>query len=315
MNDTLHQFLREFLVFLPKFLRFLPLFVWAIFGFGVLYSLLESHFRPLAVLWASVLAGARIVTGHWRVAAALFALFLATPIVEAVALFALKLQGQPLLLTAFCWQGFTAAGIAWVATYIHGLTLPLPKRDVRQLRRYRVISLVAGVALFLFAFVLGSGFSVGLQLLRVPPYFQGAYFAHVLQMLIFVPMALIRPALSLGLRGPVRTPLFAATRPPFVVAVWVTALGLPTVVFEWLGMDILRAHASVTSVVVFQVVRAAFNVAACVFFETTTLLLLARETKRFLFPDEGERLTSTGEPSVPNVRLAGSERSARTSSP
>ena len=302
MNDNFHQFLREFFVFLPKFLRFLPLFVWAVFAFGVLYSLLESRFRPLAVLWASVLAGVRIVTEHRRVAGALFALFLATPIVEAVSLFVVKLEGQPLLLTAFVWQGFTAGAIAWIATYIHGLTLPLPHRNTRELRRYRVMSLVAGVTLFLLQFVLASVFSLGLQWLRVPAYFQAGYLTRVLQTLIFVPMALVRPALSLGLRGPVRNALLAAAKPPFILAVWVTALGLPTVVFEWLGVDILRAHYSVASIVAYQVVRAAFSVAACVFFETTTLLLLARESKRFELPDEKEQRRSIG---------SGAERSSR----
>jgi hypothetical protein len=273
-------------LFLPPVLIFLPLVLWAIFAFGVLYSLLESHFRPLAVLLSSLMAAVRIVTGHWRIAAALFALFIAAPIVEALSVFVLNMRGLSLLLTALCWQAVTAAAIAWIATYIHGHTLSLPERSASAQRRYRAMSLVAGVTLFLFGLVFSNMLALALHALGFSLRFHLDYLARVLQTLVFVPMALVRPAMSLGVHGPVRNAVIAAARPPFVVAVWVTALGLPSVAFDWLGVDIVRAHQGVTSELAFQVARAAFQVADCVFFETTTLLLFARETHRFLLPDE-----------------------------
>ena len=127
------------------------------------------------------------------------------------------------------------------------------------------------------------GFSLALQALGVPSRFHLGNLAGMAQTLIFVPMALVRPALSLGLRGPVREALFAAARPPFVIAVWVTALGLPIVAFNWVGADIVRAHPSEWSVLAFKAVRVAFSVFNCAFFETATLLLLARETNKLFF--------------------------------
>ncbi len=114
----------------------------------------------------------------------------------------------------------------------------------------------------------------------VPPRFRPKSFALIAQTLAFVPLALIRPALSLGLRDPVRAAFRAAATSPVSLAVCVIALGLPSVPFAMLGADVVRAHPSFVSVLAFQVASLAFAVVNCVWFETTTLLLLARKTGR-----------------------------------
>ena len=155
MFDILHQFLHS----LPRALRFLPLFAWGTFAFGALYSLLETEFRPLPVLWSSLGVSIRILRKRWRISAALLALFIGAPILEAVAVRTLELRGGPLMLAALVWQAVTAAAIGWIATYIHGDALPLPERGTAALRRYRMMSSLAGLAVF----VIRSALSLGLS--------------------------------------------------------------------------------------------------------------------------------------------------------
>ena len=268
-------------------LQYLPLLAWAVFAFAALFSILETEFRPLAILKASLFATARILTGHWRIAAALLAMFAMTPVLEAVVVQILEVRGRPVMLVALSWQAIEAGTIAWIATYIHGNTMTLPKRDAGEMVRYRVMSLVVGLALFLSGVALANGLVLALVAVGSHPRYHLDWFAHAAQTLIFVPMALVRPALSLGLRSPVRSVVFAAVKPPFAAAVWVTALGFPAAIFNSLGYDIVHAHPGLASVLAFKAAKVVFNVAITVFFETATLLLLARVKDLFHLYDEG----------------------------
>jgi hypothetical protein len=261
-------------------LQFLPLFFWAAFAFAALYTMLETEFRPLHVLVASFVAAARILATHWRIAAALFAVFASAPIVEALAIVGLKLRGQPAALGGLAWQTITAAAIAWIATYIHGLALPLPVRTPAASLRYRAISVAAGVCVFLVTVLFSLGSSLALLTLGLPPRYRADFAARVIQSLLFVPLALARPALSLGSPSPVRAAFAAAARKPLSLGVWVIALGLPALAFEWIGADIVRAHFSLLSVLTFRAAKVVFNVFDCAFFEAATLLLLARARRR-----------------------------------
>jgi hypothetical protein len=290
---------------MANFFQFLPLFFWAAFAFAALYTMLETEFRPLHVLAASFVAAVRILATHWRIAAALFAVFASAPIVEALAIIGLKLSGQPAALGGLAWQAITAAAIAWIATYIHGLALPLPKRTPAVSRRYRAISVAAGVCVFLVTVLLSLGSSLALLALGLPPRYRADFVARVIQSLLFVPLALVRPALSLGLSRPVRAAFAAAARKPLSLGVWAIALGLPVLAFEQIGADIVRAHFSFSSVLTFRAAKIVFDVFDCAFFEAATLLLLA-QAERSGWPDEGDpapRTTSVAFPALEKARL------------
>ena len=274
---------------MTRLLEFLPLVYWAVFAFAALYSVLETRFRPLGVIVASALAAAQILIGHWRIAAALIAVFAAEPIAHVVSLYGLKLRGQPLVLSALVFQAIAAALIAWIATFIHGYALKPPERTPAAARRYRIVSITTCVVVFLIMVGLSVGLSFAIHRIGVPARFRPMFFAQVIETLAYVPLALIRPALSLGLRNPVAAAFRAAVRSPVTMGVWVTALGLPGLAFRVVGAGILHAHPSLWSALVFGAATAVFNVAAGTLFETTTLLLLARKEKRYFFPNEKRR--------------------------
>jgi len=280
---------------MARFLQFLPLFFWAAFAFAALYTILETEFRPLHVLVASFVAALRILATHWRIAAALFAVFASAPMVEALAIGGLKLRGQSAALGGLAWQAITAAAIAWIATYIHELALPLPQRTPAATRRYRAISAAVGVGVFLITVLLSLASSLSLLALNLPPGYRADFVARVIQSLLFVPLALARPALSLGSSRPARAAraaLATAARKPLILGVWVIALGLPMLVFERIGADIVRAHFSLSYVLAFRAAKVVFEVFACAFFETTTLLLFARAARRD-WSDEDDRAPKT----------------------
>lgn len=262
------------------FFQFLPLFFGAGFAFLALYSILELEFQPLRVLRTSLVAAARILRNHWRITAALFAVFAATPIVEALFIVALGGREQPLMLAAFVWQGLTAAAIACIATHIHGHALALPPREPAAQRRYRLTSIAVAEAVFLITVAFSVGSSLALVTLFHSPHGSMDFLAHMVRTVLFVPLALIRPALSLGFQSPLRTAFATAIKPPFIVVVWVIALGWPSLAFEQLGAGIVFVHPSPTSVLAFRAAKVVFNVFYCAFFETATLLLLARATRR-----------------------------------
>ncbi|MCW2283833.1 hypothetical protein M2323_004581 [Rhodoblastus acidophilus] len=268
---------------MSKIFQFIPLFFWAAVGFGALYTLLETTAKPISVLLSSIGAVFRILTRHWKVAAALLVVFVGAPVVEVAVVFGLKLSGQALVLSGFLWQAVTAASIAWIATYIHDLTITLPQRDQRSMHRYRIVSMVTGLGIFLtiVGFSIVSSFTI--QKIGLEGRYGAEFWASLLQTLVFVPLSLIRPAISLGEKNPVRVAFLTAARSPIVLGVWVTVLALPVILFDMVGGDILRAHHSLRAAVVVALAKAVFNVAACAFFEATTLLLFARATNRLNF--------------------------------
>ena len=198
-----------------------------------------------------------------------------------LSVFLLKLDGQPLLLVGLVCQAVVSSGLAWVATYIHGDTLPLPERGADALRDYRVASSLAGLTILLIKFALTVGLSVAVVNLRPRTPVRLDLFVPLLLSVAFVPLSFIRPALSLGLPHPVVAALTAAAKPPFVAGLWVMALGLPAFAFNWIAVGIVGAHPSVFAVIAFRAAKVAFNVIEFTFLETTTLLLLARQTNRF----------------------------------
>jgi hypothetical protein len=264
---------------MAKIFQFLPLLFWAAFGFFLLYTLLETDFRPVGVILRSFAATLRIAR-RWKITLALFGLFGAAPIVAAVVLVVLKIHGQRAILAGMLWQAATAMTIAWIATHIHQHTLILPSRDASAQRRYRLLSSAVGLALFFFTVAYSIGSSIGIQLAHLQGRYGAVFWVQMAQTLLFVPMALIRPALSLGEKTPVRAAFGTAARSPMLLFVWVTALALPAIGFSWIGGDILKAHQSPVSEVVFLASKALFNAIDCIFFETTTLLLFARATGR-----------------------------------
>ncbi len=128
----------ERLIWMAKIFQFLPLIFWALIAFGALYSLLETDFKPISVIVRSAATTVRILVHERKISAALLALFIGAPVIEIIVALGLKMQGQKLIVTGFAWQGLTAAAIAWIATQIHEVTLPLPARDKTAERRYRI---------------------------------------------------------------------------------------------------------------------------------------------------------------------------------
>jgi hypothetical protein len=268
---------------MASFFQFLPLFFWAIVGFGGLYTLLETKTKPISVIFRSAGAAAQIIVRHPRIALALLALFIGTRLVEALIVFGLELRGQSLIYSGLAWQAVSAAAIAWIATHIHGLTLPPIARDEKATRRYRIVSAMTGLGIFLATVLFSILSSLALQGFGLAGHFGSGFWVRLLQILLFVPLALIRPALSFGEKNPVGAAFMTAARSPIVLGVWVTLLSLPALFFDIVSGDVLRAHQSVKAAMLVALAKAAFNVAAFTFFETTTLLLFARSTQRLNF--------------------------------
>lgn len=200
---------------------------------SVFYTAIDSPLRPVQSWILSWRNAFSYPIKHYFVGLLILLIFLMSPTLDFLFGKYLRLPAWMLLSVAWGWQALAAGMLGFLAVRLHFEALeddPVVKRAAYAANRRREWWAFA-IAVGAFLALLGANFGLAFLASLLPRAWQPLGFTlnGWLRALIFVPLALIRPALSLGARKPVRSAFVGFSRRPVSFLIWVSALGVPAI--------------------------------------------------------------------------------------
>ncbi len=252
----------------------------------MLHTAIESPILPLQSIFRSWIGAFRYLFENREVALALLCLFLAAPALQILFVRIIAASPSVLLAAGIAWQAITATLIAFLALRIHDWVLTKGSERYKRRPEREVWAMVYGLTIFLLLLGVNYGFA---QLTTLAPpglWPAGALANSLLRVLLFAPLALVRPALSLGEARPWSAAFAAMKSCPVSFLIWITALSAPIVLSKFVVYSFIRQHdPSTLHYFEAQIALAAFNVVNCIAFEMTTLRMLRNLDPKRAVPD------------------------------
>ena len=266
---------------MEAFLDLLTLPLWLGAAFCVIYTALESPLEPVQSLFKGWKGAFQLISFDRRTVFLLFGLFCVAPVLEFLFIRVLPLRPPILLGAGFTWQAITAGAIAFIAVGLHQSVLAGTIRQFEPTRRRFIWATIYGVAVFLALLLCNFGFALLSSLLPRALLPIGNEANWMLRSLIFVPLALVRPAQSLGDKRPLRAAFAAVFERPISFIVWITSLSIPMLLAKLVVSSVVRPG-DMSPLPYFggHAALALFSVFNCAAFEMTTLHLLYNLRRR-----------------------------------
>jgi hypothetical protein len=215
-----------------------PFWIGAICTVG--YTAIDSPLRPVQSWVSGWRDGFSYAKRHYWVALFILLVFFASPALDFLFGRYLRVPGWMLMTAAFSWQAIGAGILAFFAYRIHQFAVqvchPGDQLPYTPNRKRELWAFALGVGIFLT--LLGVNFGLGYLASMAPRSWSGLANAANgwTRTLLFVPLSLIRPCLSLGARKPVRSGFVGFSRRPIAFLIWISALGIPSI-FAHFAMD------------------------------------------------------------------------------
>ncbi len=253
---------------------------WIALVAGVIYTAIESPIRPLQNWLASWRDGFGYPLRFWIVALVILLIFAAGQGLEFLLKRQLRLDSALVKTLTVSWQVVSGGLLAFIAVRVHQWAALHPfdlNRDrgrfryVRNLRR-ELWATAIGAAVVLIMFGLDTGMIA--IVIKLPKEWipLGAAAMPWVRALVFAPLALIRPCLSLGARKPVRSAFIGFSRQALAFFLWISIIGWPLGFAQFAG-EIFGKTAVVGTPKFWgvQVGLVLFNIFNYLAFEMTTL--------------------------------------------
>ena len=260
---------------MEAFLDLLTLPLWLGAAFCVIYTALASPIEPVRSLFKGWQGAFQLLSSDLKTVFLLLGLFCVAPALEFLFVRVLPLRPPILLAAGFAWQAITAGAIAFIAVRLHQRVLAGTIRRFEPSRRRLIWATIYGVAVFLTLLLCNFGFALLASLLpgKLSPIGNEANW--MLRSLIFVPLALIRPAQSLGAERPLRAAFAAVFERPISFIVWITSLSIPMLLAKLVVQSFVRpGDMSPLPYFAGHAALALFSVFNCAAYEMTTMRLL-----------------------------------------
>jgi hypothetical protein len=266
---------------MEAFLDLLTIPLWLGAAFGVIYTALESPIEPVQSLFKSWKGAFQLLSCDLKTVMLLFGLFCVAPLLEFLFIRVLPLRPPILLAAGLTWQAITAGAIAFIAVGLHQSVLAGTIRRVEPTRQRLIWATIYGVAVFLTLLLCNFGFALLSRLLPRALLPIGNEANWMLRSLMFVPLALIRPAQSLGDERPPSAAFAAVFERPISFIVWITSLSVPMLLAKLVVNSVVRPD-DMSPLPYFggHLALALFSVFNCAAFEMTTMRLLYNLRRR-----------------------------------
>ena len=269
---------------MEAFLDLLTLALWLAAAFCVIYTALGSPIRPVQSLAKGWQGAFRLLSCDPRTAFLLLGLFCVAPVLEFLFARVLPLSPPILFAAGFAWQAITAGAIAFIAVRLHQSVLAGTITRSEPSRRRLIWATIYGVAVFLMLLLCNFGFALLTSFLpgKLSPI--GNEASWMLRSLIFVPLALVRPAQSLGDERPMRAAFVAVFQRPISFIVWITSLSVPMLLAKLVVHGFVRPD-DMSPLPYFggHAALALFSVFNCAAYEMTTVRMLRNLRRRPLY--------------------------------
>jgi hypothetical protein len=241
----------------------------------VFYTAIDSPLRPVQSYFLSWKNAFSYMGRHYVVGLVLLLVFLVSPTLDFVFGKYLRLPGWQLMVAAWAWQALAAGILGFLAVRLHYYAFqddPFAKRSPYVSDRRREWW-AFGIGLVAFLLLLGANFGFAFLASLAPKIWLPL--AHAasgwLRAVLFVPLALMRPCLSLGARRPIRSAFVGFSRRPISFLIWISALGVPAIFAKFAMESFVRpGNFAATPFWTAHAALVAFNVLNFIAFEMTT---------------------------------------------
>jgi hypothetical protein len=263
-----------------------PVVFWLIGIASGAYAALESPVKPVQCVVKSWQDAVRYPFAERRTVTWLLGLFLTSGAFEFLFSRVVPVSPPVLLALGLSWRAITVGAIGFLAVRIHQWVLVRGEKPYE--RRPGVELRAVLFALLIFLALLAVNFGVAWLVGKMAPEFARSLnrAAPLLQSIVFAPLALVRPALSLGMGAPWRGAFVAFWRHPIAYFVWISALALPALAARYVIDTFFKpGDPSAIHFLAGQAAFALFNTVDCIAFEMSTLRMLRNVVWRRLSQD------------------------------
>lgn len=251
---------------------------WIGLACAVVYTAIDSPMRPVQNWLSSWQDSFGYPLRFWIVSLVVLLIFAAAPSLDFLMRRQLRLDTSTIKTLTTTWQVISGGLLAVIAVRVHQWAALHPfDRDRGPFRyaanrRRELWAAAIGAAVVLIMFGLVGGLTA--LVIKLPREWipLGGALMPWLRALVFAPLAIIRPCLSLGARRPLRTALIGFSRRPLSFFIWISIIGWP-LLFAQFAADIFSRSAEVVTPKFWGVQGALllFNLFNYLAFEMTTL--------------------------------------------
>ncbi len=262
---------------------------WIALVAGVIYTAMESPIRPLRNWLSSWRDSFGYPLRFWVVALVILLIFVAGQGLDFLLKRQLRLDSTTVKTLTVSWQVVSGGLLAFIAVRIHqwaalhSFDRARDRGVFRYARNFRreLWAMAIGAAVVLIMFGLDTGMVA--LVIKLPKEWipLGATLMPWLRALVFAPLAIVRPCLSLGARKPVRSAFIGFSRRSLSFFIWISIIGFPAF-FAQFAAEIFGKSAIVGTPKFWSVQAGLvlFNIFNYLAFEMTTLRFVRDLAKR-----------------------------------
>jgi fumarate reductase subunit D len=202
---------------------------------GVVYTAIDSPIRPVQNWLSGWGDGFGFPLRFWVVTFIIALIFAATVSLEFLLKNQLRLDSTKVKALTVAWQVISGGLLAFIAVRIHQWAKLHRFDHNRDRGRFRYVAnrrrefwaMAIGAAVVLIMFGLGEGMIA--LIMKLPKEWMplGGWLMPWVRALVFAPLAIIRPCLSLGARRPIRSAFLGFSRRPLAFFIWISIIGFP----------------------------------------------------------------------------------------